>query len=257
VHRPRPFLLLATTASCGTPPPVVVVVLEREADDTGFVGSESHREADGIELEGVTWTVDWNDEGLTPLDGGGWQVERADGSALQLYEGWLVVYTLVLEPCEPAATRGTPPPHGYSTHPSRAPEPVALALHMLAPTALGTATFPAEPFCDAGVTIFRGEDGNPGMPDDGSLDGLSFRMNGALRRVAEAPWEPFEMQSHLSAEHDLPLVGTADGTGAVDVVFSPAHLIDDISLDLEPDRIALGAIANLTKTATATLSTGP
>jgi len=255
VRRALPLFTALSFAACGGDEPVVVVVIESEDDTGGSRGGGEGVEL-GVQLDGVRWTVDWNDEGLTHLDDGGWQLERPDGVALELHEGWLVVYTLVLEPCETPAAR-TPPPHGYADHPSRSPQPVALALHTLTPTALGTASFGAQRFCETGVTIFRGEAGDPGMPADGSLDGLSFSMTGLLRPGPDAAWEPFEMTSHLSAEHDLPLLGTADGAGAVEVVLSPAHLIDDLSMELAPDRIALGAIANLTETATATLSTGP
>lgn len=225
--------------------------------DTGDPsGAEAGPDPDpGETIDAVSWSVAWDETGLSRLDGGGFALERDDGVALELIEGWLVVYSMVLEPCDELASR-TPPPHGYAEHPSRIPEPVALALHDLAPVELGSAVFGAAAFCEAGVTIFQGAEGNPGMPTDGALDGLSFSMMGRLRPGPDAAWESFAMSSHLSAEHDLPLDGTATGAVAVEVVLSPAHLLDDLSLDQDPERIALGAIANLTETATATLSPG-
>lgn len=255
MHRILSLALAFSALSCRKEEPVVVVVVEQDGDTGDSTTRDGLGDA-GVLVDSVTWTVDWDTTGLTALEEGGWRLERSDGAALELHEGWLVVYALVLEPCETTTAR-TPPPHGYADHPSRTARPFALALHELTRTPLGAAAFGAQRFCETGVTIFRGESGDPGMPEDGRLDGLSFWMTGALRTAPDAPWEPFEMASHLSAEHDLPLVGATEGAADVEVVFSPAHLLDDLSLDLESDRLALGAIANLTETATATLSNGP
>ena len=228
---------------------MVVVVL-----DTGDADPPA-AEASAGEIERVAWSVAWDETGLERLEGGGFVLERSDGVALALTEGWLVVYSMVLEPCADPAAR-TPPPHGDAQHPSRTPEPVALALHTLTPTSLGSASFSPDTFCEAGLTIFRGDDGAPDPPADHHLAGRSLVVSGELRPGPDAAWEPFEMSSSLSAEHDLPLRGSAHGTVAVEVVLSPASLLDGLALDQDPERIALGAIANLTATATATLSPG-
>ena len=62
-----------------------------------------------------------------------------------------------------------------------------------------------------------------------------WRRTLAARAAADV-WRPrcpafctlpdFSMSSHLSAEHDLPLVGSAQGAAAIEVVFAPAHLLE-------------------------------
>ena len=241
---------------CGKDREVVTVVVDAEPSDGG---GEGETEA-GVTLEGVHWTADWDDTGLELLDGGGWRLERSDGAALEVTEGWLVVYRMVLEPCTDPTAR-TPPPHGYFDHPSGSPEAVAMALHDLEPADLGTASFDAQAFCATWVTLFQGTEGDPGMPGDGVMEGLTLRLTGQLRRGPDAEWEPIEMETYLSAEDDLVLEGSdawsGATTGQVEVVFRPAAMLDDIDLEQDPDRIALYAIGNLSSTARTTLSAVP
>jgi len=206
----------------------------------------------GIPLHTVAWNLTWDDTGLTPLASGGWQLERPDGLALQPDEGWLVLYTLVLEPCEPSSAR-TPPPHGLPNHPSRTVEPVVLAMHAREPFSQSAVSFEEAFFCEVGFALFRGEADSPGTPESGVMEDLSFWMTGAIRSSPDEAWTPFELSSALAVERDLPLESTVTGAGVVDVLLRPGHLLDGLSLDQEPDRMALDAMANLGDTATATL----
>jgi hypothetical protein len=239
------LVLLALTAAVGCTHPSPSSDARKSRDSAAV--------SPGVSLDAVTWSIVQDSEGLTLLDGGGWRLRRDDGLELELYEGFLVVYTLVLESCDEPAAR-TPPPHGLPDHPSRTLTPIALSLHQLTPATLGGASFESMPFCEVGLTLFRGEAGDPGMPLDGSMDGLSFSMAGAVRSSPDSEWAPLELSSYLSVERDLPLVGDVSGEGAVTVVLRPAQMFAGLSLDGNPERLALDAMANLADSATVVLS---
>ena len=213
----------------------------------------------GVVLDAVTWAIAWDTSGLTPLDTGGWHLTRGDGLEFELTTGYLVVHTLVLETCD-APTARTPPPHGLPDHPSRTLQPVALALHTFEPMSLGEFAFEPLPFCEVGIAMFRGAAGDPGMPEDGTMDDLSFAMTGRVRSSPDADWTPLTLSSNLLVERDLGLdayfTGDSADSGAVEatVVLHPVHLLDGLSLDGDPARLALDAMANLADTATVNLT---
>lgn len=253
------WLALVSLVGCtGKADVVDTADLSDPADSTDTGGAPPPTDA-GVTLDAVSWSIEQDPTGLTMLDGGGWRLQRDDGLELELYQGYLVVHTLVLESCDEYSAR-TPPPHGLPDHDSRTLQPVALALHELTSATLGSATFEAAAFCETGIALFRGDTGNPGMPEDGAMDGLSFSMTGAVRASPEADWEPLELWSYLLVERDLPLLGEIPGAGElpgagqITVVFQPAHLFDGLSTSGDPERLALDVMANLADTATAELS---
>lgn len=230
-----------------------------ETDASSDSGPTNETAPASVTLDGVTWVIGWDTSGLTPTDTGGWSLQRDDGLELELTTGYLVVHTLVLETCDTPTAR-TPPPHGLPDHPSRTLQPVALALHTLEPHALGGSAFEPLPFCEVGIAMFRGTTGDPGMPEDGSMDDLSFAMTGRVRSSPDADWTPLPLSSNLLVERDLQLdeyfTVDSEHAGAVEatVVLHPAHLLDGLSLDGDPARLALDAMANLADTATVTLT---
>lgn len=234
----------------------------KQTAETGVIsdsGPTNEAQPAGVPLDAVTWAIAWDTNGLTPLDTGGWHLTRADGLELELTTGYLVVHTLVLETCDTPTAR-TPPPHGLPDHPSRTLQPVALALHALEPMSLGEFAFEPLPFCEVGIAMFRGATGDPGMPEDGTMDDLSFAMTGRVRSSPDADWTPLTLSSSLLVERDLRLdeyfAGDSDDSGAVKatVVLHPVHLLDGLSLDGDPARLALDAMANLADTATVNLT---
>lgn len=250
---------LALLAAGCAPERVPAVVVAAPAEDSGEAAEDPPQ---GVVLEHSAWTVEGSDAGLQRLDGGGWLVERADGAALELERGWLVVQSLRLEGCEDddSARRSAPPPHGPTTHPSMARSSLALDLVTLQPVSSDGGSFQALDACEAGVGVFRADETTVGRTDSGELDERSLYVSGRLRRTASADWEPWEMFTGLSAEADLWIdsAGWDPATTAahLTVTVRPAHLLDGVALDQHPERVALSAVAPLLATATVSMSPG-
>lgn len=210
----------------------------------------------GLMLSGVTWGIDFDEAGLTPLADGGFSATREDGVEFEVHDGWLVVYVLVLEPCGtlPSGRVAVPPPHGLPDHASTMARAQALSLRTLDAADGGAQTFDQGRFCDVGIALLRGDTVTENAPLEPDLNGVSLVLSGRLRRSAEAPWEALTLTSGLPTEADLALPETtpADPVG-VQVSLRPAHMLDNIDLDDHPDRVALAVLDNLAMTAGVTL----
>ncbi|HCH62366.1 MAG: hypothetical protein CL927_20125 [Deltaproteobacteria bacterium] len=254
-----PLLLLGALYGCMIPvkPPVQVTDTAMEA-----MGSEVEDVESG-EISGVQWSMQTAPDALTPEDGR-LRWERSDGAVLELEEGWLVVYVLVLETCASIdlAEGSPPPPHGLPDHDSAQVRPHAIPLHDATPVLGARRSFPSDRFCAVGVALFRGEPDTENSPEEGALNGVTLALNGRLKRSLDAPWEPLALRSALAAETDLLLpehaaVTAPSGELDVRIVFHPEHLLDAVDLAEDDARIGFAMLENLSSTASLILNPAP
>jgi hypothetical protein len=207
----------------------------------------------------VQWSVDWQTDGLSWLDGGGWSLQRADGLELEVHEGWLVVYMLVLEPCEDRTQqRSTPPPHSLPDHDSALGVSLATSLHALDPVEGTSHSFTAEAFCAVGVGLIRGDTATENVPEEVDLNGTSLVLQGRYRTGPEAEWTPLSLQSSLPAEADLSLPETTPADAVLATLhLDPSSLVTALDPDEQPERIALDMLEALATTGTLSLAPLP
>lgn len=231
----------------------------QDTGDSGTVAAPSPGSSEGISLASVQWSVDWQTDGLSWREDGGWSLQRADGLELEVHEGWLVVYMLVLEPCEEgSAQRSVPPPHSLPDHDSALGVSMAMSLHTLDPVEGTSHSFPAEAFCAVGVGLIRGDTATENVPDEADLNGTSLVLQGRYRTGPEAEWTALSLQSSLPAEADLPLPETTPADAVLATLhLQPAALVAGLDPDEPLERIALDMLEALATTGTLSLDPLP
>jgi hypothetical protein len=204
----------------------------------------------GVSLSAVQWAVDWQTDGLRWREDGGWSLQRDDGLELEVHEGWLVVYMLVLEPCEEAsAQRSAPPPHSLPDHDSALGVSLATSLHALEPVSGTAHSFETDAFCALGVGLIRGDTSTENIDDEVNLNGLSLVLSGRYRTAPTGEWTTLSLQSSLPAEADLSLPETTPADAVVATLqLQPAAMVAALDPEAAPERIALDLLEALATT---------
>lgn len=242
----RPLLLALTLGVACTQPARQPVDSGLYGHDTGSADPQSD---EPLRLTSVTWRVSWDETGLLPHDDAAWRIDRSDGASFVLNEGWLVLESVSLEPCEgPAGSLArTAPPHGWSDHPSADADTWALPLHAPVDQTLSTRTFGEDAFCEVGLGLFQAHEATHDLPAAPDLQGVSLHVSGQVRPAPDDDWTPVVWTSALSAEQDAPLLGDVGSHATVTVSLAPASLLDAVYLNDPPELAGRTALTNLAR----------
>lgn len=163
----------------------------------------------------------------------------ADGTEVRVDAAYLGWRRVALSPCAEARSfGGVARAHGGT---SRNVIEATLVEHLVGDEAVPLAELaPATGrYCRLSIGAGAVDAGADGAPDDGSFDGYSLWIDGALRPAGTPDWRPFALRETASFDVVLPLDGISiEGGAALEVTVSKAAAAWFDGVDLFADGAA-------------------
>jgi len=203
-------------------------------DDTAAGAADTN--APGLLLDGITYQLTWNPDGVEILDGGGWRVTNDRGDTVEIHDGFLVTYDLHLDTCLSARHAGDDA--------SSFTAPWIERLDTLRDQPLEPVLFDANRYCGAYYGVARADWTARNAPEDIETDSVSLSLTGRWWPEGGDPID-FEWSTALSNGWSEALLIEADPVSTLDIRRSPNTLFDGVDLSGDPDIVLRDVLENL------------